>query len=370
MRRERILFENCYYTCSPRARRGYMTTVSRTGRARLRALGPTAGALLTLAVLLLVPLGASGAAPTVSHGYASYDTGRVHISLPGAEPSVSMTDDANSAISALLSTTAVVELAPTGSSYDVLATALPTPQTAFNGSRSASATAPWALSLSADLAVRSTSGTLWNSTSSGPTPAAGASFGVAELRVDFTPGPTTSSGASLLVTWAVANWPLAAPNDYLGVEFDLETANAPIVEACQDTTALAAPACSGAALGARTGVWSPATTGVEADNGAGAVAALGWSPSVTNGSAAPAVAGARADPSGGIDVVVAEPASPSASTGTLAFALYSPVSLPSTLPQVSGDGPYYLIAASLAAGGTLGALALARGRDEAIEREL
>ena len=109
MRRERILFENCYYTCSPRARRGYMTTVSRTGRARLRALGPTAGALLTLAVLLLVPLGASGAAPTVSHGYASYDTGRVHISLPGAEPSVSMTDDANSAISALLSTTAVVD---------------------------------------------------------------------------------------------------------------------------------------------------------------------------------------------------------------------------------------------------------------------
>lgn len=363
-------FYNGYYNPTPRACWGVVTLSLGSGRKRLRPLGIVLASWGAVAVLLLIPFAAAGPAPTVNHVYASYDTGRVHVTLAAAQPSVVLSSDANAAVTALLSTVAVVELSPVGDGYYVVATAQPTPQTAFNGSRPASATAPWSLSLTAALAVRTSSGEFWNGSSSGPSPAAGPSYGVSELRVDFAPGPTTAAGASLLVTWAVSNWPLVGAGDVLGVEFNLQTADAPILEACQSATALAAHPCSGEAVGTRSGDWASSTTGVEADNASGPVAALGWTSGVTNGSAAPSVAGARADPNGGIDVVVANPVSSSPVSGTLAFALYSPTALPIVGPQVAGSGPYYLFAVAVAAGAALGGVALYRARDERIQREL
>ena len=347
-------------TDSVRARR----MLSRSGRVALAA-ALLAGALAWL------PVGTAGSVPSAAHAFAAYDTGRVSVVLASAHPSVTLVQDANPSVSAVLSATEVVELTPSGTGYSVLAVAAPTLATSFNGSRPSGSIAPWALSLAAALPVRASSGALWNGsgTSSGPT--AGATFGIAELRVDFAPGPSTDSGTSLLVGWTVSNWPLSDPNDILGVVFTMNAANTTTLQSCQASSALAAPACSGSSLSSGQVRWNGGTVGVEADGASGALASVGWSPSDTNGSAAPAISGARIAPTGGFDVVVANPSGAAASAGVVSFSLYAPTQLPtSPAAVVVGSGPIYLIAASLAAGGALGGLALYRDRDERLSREL
>jgi hypothetical protein len=222
--------------------------------------------------------------------------------------------------------------------------------------------------LAANLAVRPTTGPYWNSTvSSGRTP--GASFGFAELRVDLVPGASTTSGSSLLVGWTVSNWPLAQPDDLVGVVFSFGAANAAGTQACTTDTVLLAPSCAGTALGQSQVRWNGGLVGVEADGSAGAVSSVGWSPSVTNGSAAPAVSGARLNPSGGVDLVLAGPQGPSAAIGSLSFDLYAP-SAPLIPTAIVGIGPIYLIAATVALGAALGGFVVYRERDARIRREL
>jgi hypothetical protein len=108
--------------------------------------------------------------------------------------------------------------------------------------------------------------------------------------------------------------------------------------------------------------------GLEAEGSSGAVASLGWSPSATNSTVAPALTGARLDPAGGVDVVLASTAGPAAS-GAVSFALYAP-GAPVVPTAVVGIAPVYVIAAALSAGGALGGLVLYRDRDERIRREL
>jgi hypothetical protein len=345
-----------------------VTESSRTGGApRVPRWAALAAALLAVALLGL-PTVAADPGPGTSHAFATYDTGRVRVVLPSASPSVELFQDANSSVSALLSATDVVEIAPAGSGYALVASATPRLATSFNSSRPSASTGPWALSLAADLAVRPSSGSFWNGTpASGPT--AGASFGFAELRVDLAPGANTSSGASLRVGWTVSNWPLASPNDLVGVVFSFAAADAPTVSSCATNSVLAAPSCFGAPLTNNQVRWNGGLIGVEAEGSAGAVASLEWAGSATNGSAAPGVSGARLDSEGGVDVVLANTAGPTVTSGAVAFSLYAPIhTLAPT--AIVGIGPVYLIAASLAAGGALGALVIYRERDERIRREL
>ncbi|MCI4326738.1 MAG: hypothetical protein L3K16_03765 [Thermoplasmata archaeon] len=348
-----------------------MTESPRTGRAR-RAFRPGLVAVVLLAgALAFLPAAAAGSTPSVSHAFAGYNAGRVSVIVPSSHPSVELVENANSSINALLSATEVVELAPVGSSYGLVATAEPTLAGAFNGSRPSGVAAPWSLSLAADLAVRPAGGALWNGSAPTPTPTAGASFGFAELRVDFAPGASTSDGSSLLVYWNVSDWPFSSPHDLLGVVFSFAAANAPRLEACQASSSLAAPACSGSSLLPGEVRWNSGTVGVEADGASGPLAALSWTATATNGTTGPAVTGEQLDPSGGADVLVANSAtSTSGSVGALAFAVYAPG--PAGVPPlvVTGSGPAYLIAASIAAGGALGGVALYRVRDERIRDEL
>jgi hypothetical protein len=327
--------------------------------------------VLLAGTLALLPVASAGAAPTVAHAFAGYSTGPVSVVVPSAHPSVELFQNANSSVNALLTATEVVELAPSGSSYAVVAVAAPTLASSFNGSRPAGVTGPWALSLAADLAVRPSSGLLWNGSQPSVGPAAGASFGFAALRVSFAPGVTTNDGTSVLVYWNVSDWPVADPHDLLGVVFSFSAADAPGVSACGSASALAAPACSGTSLAPSRALWSAGTVGVEAEGSSGPVAALGWSSSATNGSAPPALNGEQVDPAGGADVVVANFAgSSSGSVGALSFALYAPGPSGSPALTVVGSGPAYVIAASVAAGGALGGLALYRDRDERLRTEL
>jgi hypothetical protein len=348
-----------------------LTESPRSGRA-LHGFG--LGTLLVVVVaaaMALVPVSAAGSVPTVAHPFAGYDAGPVSVIVPSAHPSVELVENANASVNALLSATEVVELAPQGTGYGVVATAEPTLAGSFNGSRPGGVAGPWALSLAADLAVRPAGGTLWNGSAPSEGPTAGASFGIAELRVDFAPGATTSAGSSLLVDWSVSDWPFANPQDLLGVVFTFTAANAPQLEACEAVSALAAPACQGSALTPNGVRWGAGTVGLEADGSNGPVASLGWTPTATNGTAAPAVTGEEADPAGGAEVVVANPSVGSAgSGGALSFAISTPG--PSGIPPLTvvGSGPVYLIAAALAAGGALGGLVLYRERDERIRDEL
>ncbi|MCI4362141.1 MAG: hypothetical protein L3J77_02980 [Thermoplasmata archaeon] len=329
---------------------------------------------LVLTVTLLVagafalPTVAAAPAPVSSHAFATYDTGRVRIVLPSAAPSVELFQDANSSVNAVLTATSVVELDPNGSGYDVVASATPTLATSFNGSRPSASTGPWALSLAADLAVRPTSETQWNGSVSSPvTPAA--SYGFAELRVDFAPTPSGGSGTSLAVSWSVSNWPLSEPDDLVGVVFSFAASNAPTTRSCESTSILSTGTCFGSPLDSGNALWNGGFVGVEADGTAGAVASVGWSPSATNGSAAPVLTGVRLDPSGGADVVLAAPSGPTAAVGSLAFGLSAP-SVPVLPPTIAGIGPIYLIGASVAAAGALGGFVVYRERDERIRREL
>ncbi|HEV8049212.1 MAG TPA: hypothetical protein VGP88_01320 [Thermoplasmata archaeon] len=349
-----------------------MTHFVRSGRAR-RALPPGLAIVAVLAAALVAgPAMAAGAAPGVSHSFASYNAGRVSVVVPSAHPSVELVANSNASVNALLSATEVVELAPSGSSYDVVAAAAPTLAGSFNGSRPAGVTTPWALSLAADLAVRPSNGDLWNGSTSTAGPAVGAAFGFAELRVDFAPGATTSSGSSLLVSWNVSNWPIANPHDLLGVVYSFSAAGAGQIRDCAAATALAAPACPGATLSSAHPLFNGASVGVEAESSSGSVASLSWSPSATNGTVSPALSGAQIDPAGGADVVVAAAPTPtSGAVGALSFAIYAPgptLKAPTTI--VLGSGPAYLVAAAIAAGAALAGLALYRERDERLRAEL
>jgi hypothetical protein len=341
---------------------GARPLLSRSGRAAL------ATALLA-ATLAILPLAAASGTPSASHPFASYDTGRVSVVLPSAHPSVEMVQDADNSVNALLSATEVVELAPSDGSYAVVASAAPTLATSFNGSRPAGTISPWALSLAAALPVRTSTGSLWNTSVPTGEHAASAGFGIAELRVDFAPGTTTNEGAALQVGWTVSNWPLANSSDLLGVVFTLTATGSSALQACAASSVLAAPPCPGSVLVPGQVRWNSNTVGVEADGASGAIASLGWSPGATSGAAAPSVSGERSDPSGGVDVVVANPSGTSASAGVVAFSLSAPIHLPSPTAVV-GSGPVYLVAASIAAGGALGGVALYRERDERLRREL
>jgi hypothetical protein len=364
------LFGNRYYSGSRRDRWSAVTESPRSGRAR-RAFGPSLVVVVLLAGALAVLPAAAGSTPSISHAFAGYNAGRVSVIVPSSHPSVELVENSNSSINALLSATEVVELAPVGTTYDVVATAAPTLAGAFNGSRPSGVAAPWSLSLAADLAVRPAGGALWNGSAPSAGPTAGASFGFAELRVDFAPGASTDDGSSLLVYWNVSDWPFSSPHNLLGVVFSFAAANAPQLEACQSSTALAAPSCSGSSLLPGEVRWNGGTVGVEADGASGPLAALSWTAAATNGTTGPAVTGEQLDPSGGADVVVANPASStSGSVGALAFAVYAPG--PAGVPPlvVTGSGPAYLIAVSIAAGGALGGVVLYRTRDERIRDEL
>lgn len=345
-----------------------MTKSSRTGGASHAPRWVLLAATLIAASLMALPTVAADPGPSVNHAFATYDTGRVRIVLPSAQPSVELFQDANNSVNALLTATDVVELDPVGGGYNVVASAMPTLASAFNGSRPSASTGPWALSLAANLAVRPTTGPFWNTTAnSGRTP--GASFGFAELRVDLAPGASTSSGSSLLVGWTVSNWPLAQPDDLVGVVFSFGASSAPTTQSCTTDTVLLAPSCGGTTLGQNQVSWNGGLVGVEADGNSGAVSSVGWSPSVTNGSAAPAVSGARLDPAGGVELVLAGPQGPTAATGSLSFDLYAP-SVPFVPTAIVGSGPVYLIAASVAMGAALGGFVIYRERDERIRREL
>ncbi len=348
-----------------------MTESARSARTRRTPGWGVVTIVLLAGALAIVPLSSAGSVPTVAHSFAGYDAGPISVIVPSSHPAVELVQNANTSVNALLSATEVVELAPTGSGYDVVASAAPTLAGSFNGSRPAGVASPWALSLAADLSVRPAGGTPWTSSSPATGPSAAASFGIAELRVEFTPGAATSEGSSLLVGWTVSDWPFANPQDLLGVVFSFTAADAAQVEACQATTALAAPSCAGSALVPNGVRWGSGTVGVEADAANGPVAALSWSAAATNGTAAPAVTGEELAPTGGADVVVANPSVGAAgAVGVVSFAIYTPG--PSGLAPLTvvGSGPAYLIAAALAAGGALGGLALYRQRDERIRDEL
>lgn len=152
--------------------------------------------------------------------------------------------------------------------------------------------------------------------------------------------------------------------------FTFNVPNAPTLQTCQASSALATPGCSGSALGPGQVVWNSGTVAVEADASAGAVASLGWSPAATNGSNAPSVSGARLDPAGGLDVVVANPSGTAPTTGVVAFSLYAPTVSAIGPAAVVGSGPIYLVAAALAAASALGGIALYREREERLQREL
>ncbi|MCI4321448.1 MAG: hypothetical protein L3K05_03990, partial [Thermoplasmata archaeon] len=217
--------------------------------------------------------------------------------------------------------------------------------------------------------VRTSSGSLWNTSAPAGEHEANGGFGIAELRVDFAPGATTNDGASLQVGWSVSNWPLTNASDLLGVVFTLTAASSSALQACEAASTLASPPCQGAALTPGQVRWNSGTMGVEADGASGVIASLGWSPGATSAAAGPAVSGERLDPSGGVDVVVANPSGTSESAGVVAFSLSAPIRLPSP-SAVVGSGPVYVVAASIAAGGVLGGLALYRERDERLRREL
>lgn len=346
-----------------------MTESSRAGGSSRLPRWVVLAATLIAAGVVALPTVAATPGPNVNHAFATYDTGRIRIVLPSAVPSVELFQDANTSVNALLTATNVVELDPVGGSYTVVASALPTLASSFNGSRPSASTGPWALSLAANLAVRPTSGPFWNSTApSGRTP--GASFGFAELRVDLAPGPSTASGSSLMVGWTVSNWPLAQPDDLVGVVFSFAATNAPSAQSCTTNTVLLAPSCSGMPLGSDQVRWNGGLVGVEADGSTGAVSSVGWSPSVTNGSVAPSVSGERLDPAGGVDLVLAGPQGPTAASGSLAFDLYAPPAAVVVPTAIVGVGPIYLIAASVAMGAALGGFVVYRERDERIRREL
>jgi hypothetical protein len=345
-----------------------VTESSRAGRVFHPSRRAAWGVAFLAAALVALPTVSADSAPSSAHAFASYDTGRIHVVLPSARPSVELFQDANSSVSALLAATSVVELAPSGAGYTAVASATPTLATSFNSSRPAATVAPWALSLAAGLAVRPATGSFWNGTPAAG-PSAGASFGFAELRVDLAPGPTSSAGSSLRVGWTVSNWPLVQPDDLVGVVFSFSAPNAPSLNSCVANSGLAAPSCLGAPLQSGQVRWNGGLVGVEAEGSSGAVASLGWSPSATNDTAAPAATGTRLDSAGGADVVVASAAGPSAASGAVAFSLFAPG--PPVVPTaVVGIGPVYLIAAALAAGGALGGLVIYRDRDERIRREL
>ncbi|HXQ94101.1 MAG TPA: hypothetical protein VN864_02880 [Thermoplasmata archaeon] len=349
-----------------------MTHPTQSGRAR-HALALSLIIVAVLAAALATgPALAAGSAPGVAHGFAGFNAGRVSVVVPSAHPSVELVANSNSSLNALLSATEVVELDPSGGSYQLVASAAPTLAGSFNGSRPAGVSAPWALSLSADLAVRQSDGTFWNGSAASAGPSVGAAFGFAELRVDFAPGATTGSGSSLLVSWNVSNWPLANASDLLGVVFSFSAAGANQVRDCTTTTALAAPACDGPTLQSGAPRWNGGGLGVEAEGASGSLAALSWAPAATNGTVGPAVSGAQVGPDDSANVVVAASASPSSgAVGALSFAIYAPgPTLKTPTLIVVGSGPAYLVAAAIAAGGALAGLALYRERDERIRSEL
>jgi len=94
---------------------GHPTTV--TGSAWTRRAFQRSGRVALAAALLLgaiatLPVVAAGTGAAAVHEYAAFDTGRMNIVVASAHPTVELFQDANTAVSAALTATQVVELAP------------------------------------------------------------------------------------------------------------------------------------------------------------------------------------------------------------------------------------------------------------------
>jgi hypothetical protein len=344
-------------------------------RGRWDARRPAAAALATLAAIaLLLPgasaMGAASSGPRALDGpYCSYDTGRVDVVLPSAQPYVSVTDAQNASMTASLAVDQILELAPGAATPQVVAVAFPSHLSTFNGS--APACGPISTSLTASLEVLPARGALWAGPGGSATPD-GSPVGSAELAINYSIPPSPAPGTGVAIQWTITGWPWLHSSDLLGLELGLTTESGSGLTACGGSAASPiSSSCQGSALGPGQSVWGPRYDGLQGLTASGPTALVSWGGSLAtaSGASVPVSVGALGQSASHGNLFVGGSAGESdAVGGTVSFQLLHP-SYPSA-PLLRGEAGWFAASAAASVAGGLAGLALYRRRNRAIERAL
>lgn len=329
-------------------------------------------AIVSLALLLVVPSTGATLAIYPDQAFSSYNTGAVQVVLPDALPSVNLSQDANTSVAASLTMAKVVELSgATGlaAAPTIVAAAFESDVRTFNGTPGPDGGV--VARLTANLTVYRDDRLLFPPANSTLpfhplTP-------IAPTTIEVTV-TTTASDSVVNVSATVSHWPWVDSNDLLAVAWEFDVSGGSGFAGCQGPAhPLSVPSTpcgvNGFAFGNSTWGWS-GFDGVQGLTGAGPSAQLRWPTTVTlaTGPGVPTIAGAEREGPTSLEVVTggASYGSPSTTFG-LSYALVVPASLPALLHGAIVPFAGGVVAA---AGAGLAAVYLVRRRDRRLLESL
>ncbi len=329
-----------------------------------------------LALLLLTPAFASGD-PSVLTGFPGYNSGRMTVFFPDSAPTVALEPAAPGAAAAVLSITAVVEIAPAENADHPLVVAAATPLggTPFDENANGSGAGTFSLGIGGSMLVRPVGVPIWTGTGVvSPNGSAAPVSGTAELYVAYALTTPSATAQGLDLSWSISGWPWRSSTDRLGLELTFRVSQATGFDACVTSPVLpgagsgGAP-CAGSALspGGIVGN-STAVTSLAATTPTGAAAEFAWGPTAAPDGALRA--GAYYAGPGTADLLLTAPpngSAPVTGEGRIVIAAPPLPGAPATLRGVPGA-----YAAALAASSALGAAALLgyRRRDRRLRERL
>lgn len=321
----------------------------------------TAVAALSIAIVLSGLAGASAplggpVGPLVPHPWASFDSGAVRAVFPSPLPVLDMFPSANASVGVTVGVAAVYEVNLSGAVPEVVAAAFPAAADSFGSPVSPAASAA-TVGFSAPLTIAAVQGPLGATV---PPLTVGSLGSAARVNLTFAvPGP---GAGSVGVDWAVAAWPYVAPADSLAVVLSVGLFPSATMTACGASPSASTAPCDG----------TPITNGTLV-------------PDVTIGSVAAALPGgarmaleglgqyttwiAGTGPTAATVSLVAPATGPSAAAGGFSISLANGPVAP-ILRSITGSPLAFGLAASLAGGAAIAAIAIARRRDRRLIDEL